>query len=143
MGVLPGIDIDGGALTLWYDKPAGVWTEALPVGNGRLGAMVFGGPASERLQLNEDSFWSSGPSRNDNPKAAGVLAQVRQLIFDGKNRDAESLINANFLTQNNAAKYQTVGDLTLKFSGHDTYTSYYRELDLKRAVATSRYKVDG
>ena len=140
---VPGIDIDGGALTLWYDTPAAVWTEALPVGNGRLGAMVFGGPTSERLQLNESSFWSSGPSRNDNPKAAGVLAQVRQLIFDGKNKDAESLINANFLTQNNAAKFQTVGDLSVRFSGHESFTAYTRNLDLKRAVATTTYKVDG
>jgi alpha-L-fucosidase 2 len=128
-------------MTLWYDKPAGVWTEALPVGNGRIAAMVFGTPASERLQLNELTFWSSGPSRNDNPKALGVLAQVRQLIFDGKNSDAESSINANFFSGNNAAKYQTVGDLSINFTGHGTYTSYYRDLDLKKALATTKYKV--
>jgi alpha-L-fucosidase 2 len=139
----PAIDIDGGPLTLWYDKPAGVWTEALPLGNGRIAAMVFGDPANDRLQLNESSFWSGGPSRNDNPKALGVLAQVRQLIFDGKYRDAESLINANFVTQLHGAKFQTIGDLRIKFTGHGSYSSYYRELDLNRAVATTQYKVDG
>jgi alpha-L-fucosidase 2 len=128
---------------MWYDKPAGVWTEALPVGNGRLAAMVFGGPANDTLQLNESTFWSGGPSRNDNPRASGVLALVRQLIFDGMSRDAESLINENFLTQLHGSKFQTIGSLSLKFAGHDTYTSYARDLDLQRAVATTRYQVGG
>src|SRR5690554_4887562 len=71
-------------LKLWYDKPAENWNEALPVGNGRLGAMVFGGPANEKIQLNEETFWSGGPSHNDNPKAMEALPKVRELIFEGK-----------------------------------------------------------
>jgi alpha-L-fucosidase 2 len=82
-------------LTIWYDKPASVWNEALPVGNGRLGAMIFGDPAQEKLQLNENTFWSGGPSRNDNPDAIKVLSQVRQLIFDEKYQEAEKLVNQN------------------------------------------------
>jgi hypothetical protein len=85
----------GGKLTMWYNKPAKVWNEALPVGNGRLAAMIFGNPSYERIQLNEGTFWSGGPSRNDNPDALGVLPVIRQLIFDGMYSNAESIINQN------------------------------------------------
>ncbi len=140
----PSIDIDEGPLTMWYDEPAGVWNEALPVGNGRLGAMVFGNPASERLQLNESTFWSGGPSRNDNPNALGALAEVRQLLFDGQYTDAESMINQNMTaTALHGSMYQIVGNLTLDFPGHDNYTSYHRQLDLKRAVYSATYDVGG
>src|SRR5680860_1085674 len=79
----------GGKLKMWYNKPATVWNEALPVGNGRLGAMVYGDPVNEKVQLNEDTFWSGCPSRNDNVDALNALPQVRQLIFDGKFKEAE------------------------------------------------------
>ena len=81
----------GGKLKMWYNKPATVWNEALPIGNGRLAAMIFGGPVSERIQLNESTFWSGGPSRNDNPDALGALPAIRQLIFNGMYSSAESI----------------------------------------------------
>jgi len=132
----------GGKLKMWYDKPAAVWNEALPVGNGRLGAMVFGDPANEKVQLNEATFWSGGPSRNDNPDALSALPKVRQLIFDGKYKEAESMINQNMTAkQLHGSKYQIVGNLNLAFPGHETYTDYYRELDLEKAIFTTTYKV--
>lgn len=131
-------------MSLWYDEPAAAWTSALPVGNGRLGAMVFGGPASEQLQLNESSFWSGGPSRNDNPNALGVLSQVRQQIFAGQYTSAETLINQNMTAaQLHGSMFQPIGDLRLDFGGHGTYTNYRRELDLERAVVTTQYDVAG
>ena len=139
-----GLELEQGSLTLWYDDPAGEWTEALPVGNGRLGAMVFGGPGSERLQLNEETFWSGGPSRNDNPNSLGALSSIRQQIFAGNFTQAEIAINQNVTaTQLHGSIYQTIGDLQITFPGHENPTAYYRELDLKRAVATTEYEVAG
>ena len=138
------LEIDEGSLIMWYEEPASVWNEALPVGNGRLGAMVFGDPASERLQLNENTFWSGGPSRNDNPQALSALSTVRELIFDGAYAEAEALINQNMTaSQLHGSMYQPIGDLTLRFAGHEVYSAYYRELDLKRAVFTAKYDVSG
>jgi alpha-L-fucosidase 2 len=138
------IEIEQGSMTMWYDQPASAWTEALPVGNGRLGAMVFGAPASERLQLNESSFWSGGPSRNDNPNARNALSEARQLIFDGQYTNAETLINQNMTAaQLHGSMFQPIGNLTLAFAGHTTFTNYRRELDLERAVATTKYDVGG
>jgi alpha-L-fucosidase 2 len=137
-----GLEIEEGSLVLWYDEPADVWNEALPVGNGRLGAMVFGGPTSERLQLNESTFWSGGPSRNDNPNAKGALSGVRELIFDGNYAAAETMINQNMTAaQLHGSKYQTIGDLNIDFPGHGTHSAYHRELDLERAVFTAKYDV--
>lgn len=134
----------GGKLKMWYDKPATVWNEALPVGNGRLGAMIYGDPVNEKVQLNEDTFWSGGPSRNDNPNALKALPQIRQLIFDGKFKEAEELINQNVkATELHGSTYQVVGNLNLAFKGHESYTEYYRELDLEKAIFTTTYKVDG
>ncbi|HNX78652.1 MAG TPA: glycoside hydrolase N-terminal domain-containing protein, partial [Prolixibacteraceae bacterium] len=78
-------------LKLWYDKPAGFWVEALPLGNGRLGAMVFGIPYRERIQLNENTVWAGSPYRNDNSEMLQALPEIRQLIFDGKYAEAEKL----------------------------------------------------
>ena len=134
----------GGKLKMWYDKPAGVWNEALPVGNGRLAAMVFGDPSNEKLQLNESTFWSGGPSRNDNPESLSALDSVRQYIFAGNYRRAEFLINKHITAkQLHGSMFQTVGDLNLSFKGNEKYTDYYRELDLEKAIFTSTYKVDG
>jgi alpha-L-fucosidase 2 len=133
----------GGKLKLWYDKPAQNWNEALPVGNGRLGAMIYGDPANEKIQLNEETFWSGGPSRNDNPDALKALPEVRQLIFDGKYHEAETMANENMLTGLHGSMYQVVGNLNLSFPGHENYTGYYRELDIQKAVFTSTYKVGG
>lgn len=135
--------VKGGKHKLWYDKPAKVWNEALPVGNGRLGAMIYGDPANEKIQLNEETFWSGGPSRNDNPNALKALPEIRQLIFDGKLREAEKLVNENMLTELHGSKYQVVGNLNLMFGGHESYTNYYRELDIEHAQFTTTYEVDG
>lgn len=133
----------GGKLKMWYDKPATVWNEALPVGNGRLGAMVFGNPAIEKIQLNEATFWSGGPSRNDNPHALQALPEVRKLIFEGNYFEAEKLINQHMMTNLHGSKYQVVGDLQLAFDGHGGYTDYYRELDIEKAVFTTTYRANG
>jgi alpha-L-fucosidase 2 len=114
------------------------------VGNGRLGAMVFGNVEQETIQLNEHTVWSGSPNRNDNPKALEALPQIRQLIFDGKQKEAEVLAGETIQTQkSNGQMFQPVGNLNLRFKGHENYTGYTRELDIERAVATTRYSVDG
>lgn len=128
-------------LKLWYGQPAKVWTEALPLGNSRLGVMVFGGTAHEELQLNEETLWGGGPHRNDNPKALQVLPQIRQLVFEGRYREAQDLVARNFETPRNGMPYQIIGSLNLHFPGHDSVTDYYRDLNIEKAVATTRYKV--
>jgi len=128
-------------LLLRYENPAGAWTEALPVGNGRLGAMVFGHPAREHLQLNESSLWSGAPKNGDNPKARELLPQVRAALFAGDHALATRLSRGmqGPFTQ----AYQPLGDLFLDFAGAEKFTRYSRTLDLDRAVATTRYEVDG
>ena len=130
-------------LKLWYSQPARNWTDALPIGNSRMGAMVYGGTAREELQLNEETFWAGGPYDNDNKNARYVLPVVRQLIFENKNRDAQDLVDANFFAGKHGMSYMTVGNLFLDFPGHDQATDYYRDLDISNATATTRYKVDG
>ena len=94
-----------GELKLWYSKPAKDWTEALPVGNSRLGAMVYGGTGREELQLNEETFWAGGPYDNNNTNALYVLPVVRNLIFQGKTREAQRLVDANFLARYELSDY--------------------------------------
>ena len=130
-------------LKLWYQQPAKTWVEALPVGNSSMGAMVYGGTSREELQLNEETLWGGGPYRNDNPKALESLAEVRNLIFSGKTMDAQNLIDQTFYTGRNGMPYQTIGSLIIEASGHEKAKNYYRDLDLERAVATTRYQVDG
>ena len=130
------------SLVLWYDKPASEWTEALPVGNGRLGAMIFGGPASEQLQLNEDTLYAGSPYDPNNPEALQALPEARRLIFEGKYKEAHDLVGAKMMA--NPIKqmpYEPLGDLKLLFPGHDNFTSYRRELDLNTAIASVSYKV--
>ena len=138
-----GLSSSAGDLKLWYSRPAGNWTEALPVGNSRLGAMVYGGTGREELQLNEETFWAGSPYDNNNPNARYVLPVIRQLIFEGKNREAQSLVDANFFSGKHGMSYLPVGSLFLDFEGHDRATDFYRDLDLSTATATTRYKVDG
>ncbi|MBN2012131.1 glycoside hydrolase family 95 protein [candidate division KSB1 bacterium] len=131
-------------LKLWYNKPATKWVEALPVGNGRLGAMVFGDPSNEIIQLNENTVWAGQPNRNDNLEAKATLPDVRKLIFAGKYEQAQDVVNQKFITKtSHGMPYQTVGNLKLSFPGHDHFTNYYRELNIETAVASSRYDVDG
>ena len=130
-------------LKLWYSRPAGNWTEALPIGNSRLGAMVYGGTEREELQLNEETFWAGSPYANNNPNARYVLPVIRRLIFEGKNREAQSLVDANFFSGKHGMCYLPMGSLFLDFEGHDRATDFYRDLDLSDATATTRYKIDG
>ena len=130
-------------LKLWYDTPAKIWEEALPLGNSRLGAMVYGNPSEEEIQLNEETIWGGSPHRNDNPKAAGALGEVHDLIFGKEYVEADKRINETFFGGPHGMPYQTAGSLILHFEGHNNYNHYYRELDLERAVATTRYTVEG
>ena len=132
-------------LKLWYDEPAEYWVEALPVGNGRLGAMVFGGTSSERIQLNEETVWAGQPNSNANPDIEpGALEEIRQLIFQGKYRAAQDMVDRKiFFPTNHGMSYQTVGDLLLDFPGHDAATGYRRELDIANALTSVFYEVDG
>lgn len=129
-------------LKLWYKKPAEKWVEALPLGNGRLGVMVFGNPAKEQLQLNEETLWAGSPHRNDNPAALKALPEVQKLIFEGKYKEANELTQKTFFSTSHGMPYQPVGNLFLHFPGHDKYSEYNRELDINKAVAKTTYKVD-
>ncbi len=129
---------------LWYDKPAHVWTEALPLGNGRLGAMVYGNPAAEQLQLNEENIWAGRPNNNANPEALEWIPKIRQMVFEGKYLEAQTMATAHVKASTNSGMpYQTFGDLRLNFPGHARYDNYYRELSLDSARAVVRYQVDG
>ena len=128
-------------LILWYQQEAKTWSEALPVGNGRLGAMVFGGATRERLQLNEDTLWSGNPHKKDNDRAAGVLPEVRRLLFEGRYTEANTL--AQQMQGPYVQAYQPLGDLYLDFETGSPVSDYRRELDLKRAVATTQFTIDG
>ncbi len=130
-------------LKLWYSQPAKEWVEALPLGNSRMGAMVFGIPGTEQIQLNEETVWGGSPYTNANPNARNVLPKVRELIFSGKEKEAEKLIGENFYTDKYGMPYQTIGSVLLNFPGHDNYTNYYRDLDLEKAIATTRYTING
>lgn len=130
-------------LKLWYNKPSGnTWENALPIGNGRLGAMIYGNTDTEIVQLNEHTVWSGGPNRNDNLLALDSLSAIRKLVFEGKQKEAEKLANKAIVTKTSHGQmFEPVGDLRLAFNGHNSYDGYHRELDIKKAVATTSYKV--
>ncbi|WCM28632.1 glycoside hydrolase family 95 protein [Sphingomonas sp. QA11] len=131
---------------LWYRQPAREWTEALPVGNGRLGAMVFGGTAQERLQLNEDTLWAGGPYDPVNGEARAALPNVRNLIFAGRYAEAQALANAKLMAKPlTQMPYQTIGDLLIEMPGAAgvAVTEYERELDIDGAIATTRFVSNG
>ncbi len=132
-------------LKMWYDHPSGaIWENALPVGNGFQGAMVYGNVDTETIQLNEYTVWSGSPNRNDNPLALDSLAEIRKLIFEGKQKEAEQIANRVIISKTSQGQmYQPVGALHLAFDQHDSYTNYYRELDIEKAVAKISYKVAG
>jgi alpha-L-fucosidase 2 len=134
----------GEPLSLWYRQPATRWEEALPVGNGRIGAMVFGHVGSERLQLNEDTLWAGGPYDPVNPQARAALPEVRRLVFDGKYSDAAKLINAKVISRPvGQMPYETAGDLILTFPDSTSVENYRRDLDLDTAVTTVEYSDGG
>lgn len=131
-------------LKLWYDTPATQWVEALPLGNGRIGAMVFGDPVHEQFQLNEETVWGGSPHNNTNPKTKEALPRIRQLIFEGKNAEAQALCGPAICSQSaNGMPYQTVGTLHLDFDGISNYTDYYRDLDIEKAISTTRFTANG
>ncbi len=131
------------AASLWYTHPAKQWTDALPIGNGRLGAMIFGGVPDERIQFNEDSLWKGQPHDYVRAGAREQLPVIRQLLADGKIKEAEQLAKDKFLSDPVRQKaYQPFGDLRLHFIGHENATDYRRELDLDAAMATATWRVD-
>ena len=132
------------AHVLWYDKPATTWTEALPIGNSRLGAMIFGVPSAERLQLNEETIWAGRPNNNANPEALEYLPKVRQLVWEGKYKEAQDMATKHVQAQTNSGMpYQPFGDLFINFPGIHQYQNYYRELSLDSARAVIRYTANG
>ncbi|MFC7337860.1 glycoside hydrolase N-terminal domain-containing protein [Haloferula chungangensis] len=133
------------ALTLWYRKPAKKWeTEALPVGNGRLAGMVFGGVNQERIQLNEETLWDGEYLDRHNPKALEALPKVQQLLFEGKNKEATKLAGKDMMGIPPKIKsYQTLGDLLLDFPDAETVSNYRRDLDITTGISRTRYTVDG
>ncbi|WP_328709857.1 glycosyl hydrolase family 95 catalytic domain-containing protein [Microbispora hainanensis] len=132
-------------MALWYDKGAGTdWLRALPIGNGRLGAMVFGNVDAERLQLNEDTVWGGGPYDQSNPKGLAALPEIRRLVFEDQWTQAQTLIDQNMLgSPAGQLAYQTVGNIRLTFPGTSGFTEYNRQLDLTTAVASVTYLLNG
>lgn len=128
---------------LWYSQPAGEWNEALPIGNGRFGAMIFGGTAEEKLQLNEDSVWYGGPRDRNNEDALPHLPEIRKLIIEGRLREAEELAAMSMAGLPEAQRhYLPLGDLQLSFGGHEQSTEEYRrELDLEQGVFRMKYRI--
>jgi len=130
-------------LKLWYTRPASDWNEALPIGNGRLGAMIFGDPANEHLQLNEETVWGGGPHNNVYPEFAPVMKEVRVLILEGKYAEAQKLADTKIASTQNGMPYQAMGDLYIEFPGHEQYSDYNRDLDIENAVSTVSYMANG
>src|SRR5690606_10065499 len=132
-------------LRLWYDEPSGeIWENALPIGNGNIGAMVYGNVSKEIFQLNEGTVWSGSPNRNDNPDALEALPKVRALIFDKQFKAAENLANEKIVTKKSHGQmFQPVGNLELTFEGHQDFNDYSRELNIGTAVSKTTYTVNG
>jgi len=130
-------------LKLWYKQLSGsVWENALPIGNGRLGAMIYGNVDTETVQLNEHTVWSGSPNRNDNPLALDSLDGIRRLIFAGKQKEAEQMANRTIISKTSQGQmFEPVGSLRLAFDNHENYSNYYRELDIGRAVEKTSYTV--
>jgi len=127
---------------LWYRHPAQRWGDALPVGNGRLGGMVFGGVPKEQIQLNEDTIWNGKPRDRVNPDALKALPEVRRLLFEGKPREAEALEDKALLgIPNRQPPYQPLGDLTIEFTGEDNAVDYRRELNLATGIVRVTYRI--
>lgn len=129
---------------LWYNEPAKVWTDALPLGNGRLGAMVYGIPSTERIALNEETIWTGQPNNNANPKALKAIPEIQRLLFEGKYRRAQDMASEKVMSNtNHGMAYQTFGNVYISTPGAAEYSNYYRELSLDSARALTRYTVDG
>ena len=127
---------------LWYAKPATHWLEAVPVGNSHMGAMIYGGTETEEIQLNEETFWSGSPHNNNSSESLDKLQEVRRLIFQGKERDAEKLIDQNFVKGPHGMRFLPLGSLKLRLN-HKNVSDYRRELNLGNATATTSYVCNG
>jgi alpha-L-fucosidase 2 len=133
-----------GDLRLWYKQPAAKWEEALPIGNGRIGAMVYGNPTHERLQLNEESLWAGSKINNNNPKAFKALPELQKELFGSQYKNALKLAEECFLgTPPNIRSYQPLGDLYIDFDWKTNPENYTRELNLRTGIASTRFTVDG
>jgi alpha-L-fucosidase 2 len=152
--VLTTLTASAAEMTIWHRQPATQWNEATPVGNGRLGAMIFGRAGTERIQLNEDSLWSGAPQDADNPEALEALPKIRQLLFNGKYTAAQELANRHLICKGPGSNrgrggkvaygsYEMLGDLNLAFKHDGEVRNYRRELDLETAIAKVSYEVDG
>jgi alpha-L-fucosidase 2 len=135
-------------LKLIYDKPAKNWNEALPIGNGKLGAMVFGGAVQEHLQLNEETIWAGEPGNNVPKNTFDSIQKIRRLINEGQFEKAQNLTNTTYPRTapkdlNYGMPYQTMGDLFLDFKGHENFKNYQRTLDIEKAISTVSYEVNG
>ena len=131
-------------LSLWYHRPANAWTEALPIGSGRLGAMVFGRVNQERLQLNEDTLWAGGPYDPNNTNATAALPEARRLINEGKFKEADRLVNSKMIAKpRGQMPYEPVGDLLLDFPEAQAVADYRRDLNLDTAISSVSYTIDG
>ena len=130
-------------LSLWFNEPAKAWEQALPVGNGRLGAMVYGGVSKEMIQLNEDSIWAGPPIPVVKKNASKTIEKVRELLFAGKFAEAQQLQQAAVAPRISPRSYQTMGVLHLDFGPTSDATEYRRDLNLDTAVATTGYQIDG
>ena len=128
---------------LWYDRPAEHWLEALPLGNSRMGAMIYGGIQEEEIQLNEETFWSGGPHDNNSKTSLQYLPQVRDLIFHGKEKEAEDIINREFIPGPHGMKYLTLGSIKIISDSIGEATNFIRDLNLKNATAEVSYDING
>jgi alpha-L-fucosidase 2 len=135
---------DNQQLKLWYNKSSGAtWENALPIGNGKLGAMIYGNVDTETVQLNECTVWSGSPNKNDNDLCLDSLSEIRQLIFNGKQKEAEALANKTIVSKaSHGQMFEPVGSLRLVFDKHENYNNYYRELGIQRAVQKTTYTID-
>jgi len=134
---------DAQHLKLWYDQPAESWEGAMPIGNGRLGAMVYGDPSREELQLNEETVYAGGPGNNINSETGKSIPLLRKLLDEEKYEEAQTLADETIKSSNDGMPYQPVGSLFIEFPGHETYTDYHRELDISDAVARASYTSGG
>src|ERR1017187_4134424 len=138
------VDAQPSPLTLWYQKPAVLWTDALPVGNGHMGAMVFGGAAQERIQFNEHTVWTGEPHDYSHKGAAQSLAKIRQLLWAGKQKEAEDLAMQQFMSEPlHQQAYQAFGDLLIEMPGVENPSGYQRSLDLDTGIATTEFTAGG
>ncbi len=139
-----GFGAEPSRLMLWYDKPATAWEQALPIGNGRMGAMIFGGVDKDRIQFNESTLWTGIPHDYSHPDAVKVLPEIRQLLFDGKQKQAEDLAMAKFMSiPLGQEKYQPFGDVWIESAAPAKVEGYRRQLDLETATVQTQFSADG